>query len=210
MCESINPYVGHLTYRDVQAAQKYAIMKIMYEQAQKYKNLQWVNSNEDGSPNYYCPIKSDGTKLDCKDGYVRIANKQECQAMSNFDQYMEEDDLLKIKPGANSKYYLEWREPENQCYMGNPFYRKKCITGNFDPTIKGNEILNSTLNYDESKATCYITKDYCDRIGKSNYIPGPGPNGDGGTCELTGGQKALDFVLGSTFAQGILGGACFK
>jgi hypothetical protein len=207
MCDPLDPYTsGQLTGKDLANARKYAIMKAMFNNAKKYTGkLEWVNSNQDGSPNYRCP---DGLK--CYDGHVRIANKQECISRRNnfLKNYMEND---KYESSAVNGWYLEWRtgqNPKGDCYLGNSNYRKNCETGVFDNQDKDKAKGKGTLYYDEDNARCMLTPAYCSAIGKKNYVPGPGPNGYGGSCELDNNQKALDFFFGATATKYLSTGTC--
>ena len=209
MCDPLNPYTsGQLTGKDLNNARKYAVMKAMYNNVKKYPGkLEWVNSNQDGSPNYRCP---DG--LTCYDGHVRISSKQECMAGRKdfLTNYMKDDNYT---PSAVNGWYLEWQpnpnNPNNgECYLGNSNYRKNCDTGIFDSSDKDKAKGQGTLYYDEDQARCLLTPAYCSAIGQNVYTPGQGPNGYAGICELSGTQKALDFIFGSTLTQVFDGGAC--
>lgn len=209
MCDPLDPYTsGQITGKDLANAKRYAVMKAMYNNVKKYPGkLEWVNSNQDGSPNYRCP---DG--LTCYDGHVRIANKQECLSLRKdfLKNYMQDDNY---QPSAVNGWYLEWRSEQNDpnkgdCYLGNSNYRKNCDTGVFDKNDKSTPRGAGTLFYDDSQGRCFLTPSYCSAIGKNTYIPGPEPNGYGGTCELDKNQKALDFFFGQTATQIFDGGAC--
>ena len=207
MCDPLNPYTsGQITGKDLANARRYAVMKAMHANVNKYPGkLEWVNSNQDGSPNYRCP---DG--LTCYDGYVRIASRQECLAQRKdfLKNYLQDDNY---RPSAANGWYLEWiTDPNNpnkgDCYLGNSNYRKNCDTGAFDG--KSNARGAGTLFYDEDQGRCMLTPAYCSAIGQNVYNPGPGPKGYGGTCELDNNQKALDFFFGETATQFFDGGAC--
>ena len=208
MCDPLNPYTsGQITGKDLNNARKYAVMKAMYNNVKKYPGkLEWVNSNKDGSPNYRCP---DG--LTCYDGHARISSKDECHAQRKdfLEKYLKDDNY---QPSASNGWYLEWRSDANntngQCYLGNSNYRKNCDTGIFDPSDKEKARGQGTLFYDEDQSRCMLTSAYCSAIGQKVYTPGPGPNGEGGSCELDNNQKALEFVFGSTISQIFDGGAC--
>lgn len=211
MCEE-GSISGYITSKDIQNAMKYAKMKIMYDQVQKYQDqLSWIWTNEDKTPNYNCP-----QELNCPDGYVKIKKRKECERLSNAND--KNQDVI-------NGFYLEWRptdpnndagpESENgQCYLGNLKYRQSCQTGNFmndnDHNVKG-------LYYDELSGRCFITPEYCKNTGQLAYNP-PANNipeyirkqNFGGSCNLSNNQKALDFFFGSTVARGLLGGKCFK
>jgi hypothetical protein len=206
MCDSANSINGYLTAVDLDNARKYARMQILYNQAKKYKDkIVWIDKNSDGSSTYYCP-----PGLDCKDGYVRIATSDECYNNSNFNKEL----------GPVNGYYLEWHSDkgvpnEGQCYLANPTFRKMCESGNFDKSDKGVD----GLYYDLYSGRCFITDTYCHNTGQLSYVkPSPDAIPDyiinrhnaGGSCDLTGGQKALDFIFGDTIAKGLLGGKCFK
>ena len=207
MCDPLDPYTsGQLTGKDLANARKYAMMKAMYNNSKKYpEKLEWVNTNQDGSPNYRC---LDG--LTCYDGYVRIANKKECMAQRQdfVNKYMKDDSY---QQSAVNGWYLEWRtdqNPKGECYLGNSSYRKNCETGVFNPDDKDKAKGKGTLFYNEDQGRCMISSAYCSAIGKNTYIPGPYPNGYGGSCELDKNQKALDFFLGATATQLISGSSC--
>jgi len=206
MCDPLDRYTsGQITGKDLANARKYAIMKAMYNNVKKYPGkLEWRNSNQDGTPNYRCP---DG--LTCYDGYVRISSKEECMAQRKdfLKNYIQDDTY---QPSAVNGWYLEWITSQNngECYLGNVDYRKNCDTGIFDNNDKSKARGPGTLYYDEDQARCMLTPAYCSAIGKNTYIPGDGPKGYGGTCELDNNQKALDFFFGSTITQIIDGGAC--
>jgi len=206
MCDTAGAINGYYTPTDMKNATTYARMKILYERVLKYPNkIIWVDNNADGSSSYICP-----PNLTCKDGYVRIANETECSSLSN--KSTEEEN-------ADNGYYLEWRSKnpssgEGQCYRGNSKFRKSCELGNFanDETypVKG-------LYYDTYSGRCFITPEYCSNIGEKGYIEPTDNIPDyirqknyGGSCELSGSQKFLDFIFGDTFAKGIIGGKCFK
>lgn len=218
MCEQ-GSISGYITSKDIKNAMKYAKMKIMYDQVQKYQDkLSWVWTNEDHTPNYNCP---DG--LNCPDGYLKIKNKKECQLVGNNRDENTQDII--------HGHYLEWRpndpnkdnsleSEDGQCYFGNYRYRKSCESGKFN---NSEETKNDTKNnvkglyYDESSGRCFITNSYCENTGQLAYNP---PANDipeyirkqnmGGSCNLSTGQKALDFFFGQTVARGLMGGKCFK
>lgn len=209
MCDPLDPYTsGQITGKDLANAKRYAIMKAMYNNVKKYPGkLEWVDTNQDKSPNYRCP-----NGLTCYDGHVRIASKEECLSLRKdfLKNYMQNDDY---QPSAVNGWYLEWRTDQNDpnrgnCYLGNSNYRKNCETGIFDQSDKSKARGAGTLFYDDTQGRCFLTPDYCSAIGKNTYIPGSGPNGYGGTCELDKNQKALDFFFGSTATQIFDGGAC--
>ena len=232
MCDAPGALTGYFTSVDMQNAQKYARMKILYEETQKYKDrLKWVDSNSDGSPNYYCPPGL----TDCKDGYVRIANKTECQNISVSDNQDIDDE------NADNGYYLEWRtgndnngnkidpkssqaETNGQCYRANARFRKQCKSGNFSEDGSVSPVPG--LYYDDNTGRCFITQKYCKHIGDLSYGP-PSDKipeyirkmrysddddgaGFGGYCNMNGGQKFADFIFGETVARGVFGGKCFK
>lgn len=219
MCDAPGALTGYLTSVDMQNAQKYAKMKILYEESQKYPGLKWVNSNTDGSPNYYCPPGL----TDCKDGYVLFANRTECETLSNLNQFRDNSDP---EENADNGYYLEWRasdgdspidpkspeaETTGQCYRASGKFRLQCEKGNFAnddeiPPVNG-------LYYDNNTGRCFITQKYCGNIGDLKYNA-PADNippyisamNYGGSCDMTGGQKFADFIFGETVARGIFGG----
>lgn len=207
MCDPLDPYTsGQLTGKDLANARKYAIMKAMFNNVKKYPGkLEWVNSNQDGSPNYRCP---DG--LTCYDGNVRISSKEECIARRNnfLQNYIENDNY---ESSAVNGWYLEWRtgqNPRGDCYLGNSNYRKNCETAVFDKNDKDKAKGKGTLYYDEDNARCMLTPAYCSAIGKNKYNPGSGPNGYGGSCELDKNQKALDYFFGATATKYLSTGTC--
>lgn len=217
MCDSVGSVKGPKTQKDLSNAFKYASMKILYNKVKNYPNLSWVPTNEDNSPTYYCP-----SGLTCLDGSVRINSKQECDKLSNFDQYKGDNP----DPSPDNGFYLEWRPDSlndingsGNCYLGSPYFRKECEEGKFDPNDKISEGNPGSLRYDENTGRCFITQKYCQAVGKLGYNPPSSSdnipdyirsNNDGGSCDLSGGQKALDFIFGSTVAQGLIGGKCFK
>jgi hypothetical protein len=221
MCDSVGSVKGPKTQIDVNNAFRYASMKILYDRVKNYQNLSWVPTNQDNSATYYCPS---GLKNPCLDGSVRINSKKECDRLSNFDQYR--GDNANPDPSPNNGFYLEWRpdsldkiDGEGNCYLGSPYFRKQCEEGKFDPNDKTSKGNPNTLRYDENTGRCFITQKYCNSVGKLGYDPSSSnayipayirKDNDGGSCDLTGGQKALDFIFGSTISQGIIGGKCFK
>ncbi len=216
MCDSSASIKGYLTSKDVLNSQKYAQMKIMHEMAnspQYSDKLEWVDARSDGTSTYYCP-----PGLVCKDGYVRIKNKVECERISNFAQYKNEDDP---SPSPDKGYYLEWKTDSSgnngQCYLGNADFRRTCETGNFDRSDKDYRkyiIKNGNLRYDTNTGKCTITKQYCESTGQFGYLAPPAtadnPNGYGGSCTLSTGQKWLDYFFGTTVSRGLYGEKCFK
>lgn len=226
MCDSIGAITGYLTYKDVQNAITYAKMRIMYDQIKNVYSdkLKWVPANPDGSTDYRCPP---GLEQNCKDGRARIKDKTVCDGLSVIDRFLQNPDTDIFDPDIG--FYLEWRSPDNsptngQCYLGNPFFFKMCKTGNFS---NDDEHRVDGLYYDENSGRCFITQDYCKNTGQLAYndatkdVPSylstaKDANGNliapmpGGSCELTGGQKALDFFFGETVARGLAGGKCFK
>jgi hypothetical protein len=214
MCDSSSSIKGYITSTDVRNAEKYARMKIMYEMSQlpEYQDkLEWVNLKNDGTSTYLCP-----PGLTCKEGYFRIKTKNECNRLSNFAQYMNSEEP---EPGPDNGYYLEWRNDNDgvgQCYLGNPDFRKTCMTGNFDPASpnygKG-VILNNGLRYDENSGRCLITRKYCDSTAQYGYKEPDSRSPlypDGGSCDLSAGQKWVDFFFGTTVSRGLYGAKCFK
>lgn len=235
MCDAPGALTGYFTSVDMQNAQKYARMKILYEETQKYKDrLKWVDSNSDGSPNYYCPPGL----TDCKDGYVLFSNRKECQSVSNLNQFRDNSNL---EENANNGYYLEWRarddnglpidpnspgaETNGQCYRASGKFRVECEEGNFGDDKKYSV---DGLYYDNNTGRCFITQKYCGNIGDLKYNP-PSDNippyiramkncnngkcddyGYGGSCDMNSGQKFADFLFGDTVAKGLFGGKCFK
>jgi hypothetical protein len=236
MCDAVDAVTGYLTSIDMQNAQKYARMKILYEQTQKYKGkLAWIDTNGDGSPTYYCPPGL----TDCKDGYARIAYKTECENISVSDiQDIENEN-------ANNGYYLEWRtgndnqgnkidptspeaETNGQCYRASAKFRSQCNSGNFSGDDKNHAPPVPGLYYDNNTGRCFITQQYCQNIGDLTYNPPsnnipeyirkmsrPGDDGIdgigfGGSCDMNGGQKFADYIFGDTVARGVFGGKCFK
>jgi hypothetical protein len=211
MCDPTTS-TAHITFVDMQNAYRYARMRVLYEQnqASPNKDLSWVWTNSDQTPSYTCP-----RGLTCYDGYFRINNRQKCQELGQkgFQQYRTADNAGTVKPSAQTGYFLEWRGSDagGDCYMANPVFAKQCMTNNFDnhPDNDGKKRATG-LFWDSGQGKCFITKDYCDSIGDASYKPGPEANGNGGVCELSAGQKAADFFLGSTVARGLIGGACNK
>ena len=233
MCDAPGALTGYFTSVDMQNAQKYARMKILYEQSQQYKDkLKWVDSNSDGSPNYYCPPGL----TDCKDGYIVFANKTECQSISNLQQFRDDSNP---EENADNGYYLEWRTNDNkidpnskkaettgQCYRASGKFRLQCEQGNFADDKK---YPVEGLYYDNNTGRCFITQKYCKHTGDLKYNP-PANNipsyissmkycdnqgncddyGYGGSCDMNGGQKFADFLFGETVAKGVFGGKCFK
>lgn len=226
MCDAPGALIGYLTSIDMQNAHNYARMKILYNQSQNYKDkFVWVNTNSDGSSNYYCP-----KELDCKDGYVRIANKKTCQELSTFDKLFDSTSNYPDE-NANNGYYLEWRSPSNidpsskeadtigQCYRASGDFRLKCVNGDFSG---GSANPVPGLYYDNNSGRCFVTRNYCRNVGDLSYNP---PNdsvpfyikskkdsdddpGYGGSCELNTGQKISDFIFGDTITRGVFAGKC--
>ncbi len=224
MCESIGAIAGYLTSKDVQNAITYAKMRVLYDQVKNVYSdkLIWVPANPDGTTDYRCPP---GLEQNCKDGGVRIKDKTVCDNLSISDRYLQNSNINLFDPDIG--FYLEWRSPDNsptngKCYLGNPVFLKMCKTGTFKEDDKVNG-----LYYDENSGRCFITQEYCKNTGQLAYneatknVPSylsnaKDANGNiikpmpGGSCELTGGQKALDFFFGETVARGLDGGKCFK
>jgi len=222
MCDTAGAISGYYTPKDMQNARIYARLSIMYDRVSKYPNLKWIDTNVDGSPNYNCP-----PGLTCKDGYVVIANEDECNRMSN------ESIDVDIEENADNHYYLEWRSKDGpnsagkgQCYRGNKRFRKMCESGDFVGDGKTAPV--NGLYYDTYSGRCFITPTYCGNVGDLKYdspsdsdpnIPSylknkldknGNPYSIGGVCDMNGGQKFADFIFGQTVARGIFGGKCFK
>lgn len=203
---------GIVTYKDIQNSLYYARMKIIYEQLndpKKNKDLSWVWTNSDKSPSYSCP-----SGLTCYDGYVRINNKEKCSELGakGFNQYSLAENPYEVIPNAKNGFFLEWKgdEKTGECYMGNPYFKKQCLTNNFDNHPPDDKRRGKGLYWDDNQGRCLITKDYCDSIGynKDAYKPGPEANGNGGTCELTGWGDVGQFIFGQTITRGVFNSGC--
>jgi hypothetical protein len=221
MCDTAGAINGYYTPKDMQNARIYARLKMIYERVSKYPNLKWIDTNVDGSPNYNCP-----PGLTCKDGYVEIANEEECNRMSN------ENIDVDVEENADNHYYLEWRSKigpnsgKGQCYRGNMRFRKMCEKGDFVDDGKTSPV--DGLYYDTYSGRCFITPTYCRNVGELKYdspsdtdvnIPSylknkldknGNPYSIGGVCDMNDGQKVADFIFGETVARGVFGGKCFK
>jgi hypothetical protein len=46
-----------------------------------------------------------------------------------------------------------------------------------------------------------MTQAYCNAYGNDNYQPGNGPNGSGGTCQLSSGRTVSDALFGKTITS---------
>jgi hypothetical protein len=132
--------------------------------------------------------------------------------------------------GRSSKVFDFSNSDNGDCYMENFIYKKACEDGFYRPDEKsvgskncetcGSQVKN-TLKYEPDTGRCLITQDYCHAAGFTKYTA---PNGvdfstaelfrskpplpPGGKCELGAGQRVADLFIGSTFARGIVGGAC--
>lgn len=205
MCDA-NSVTSHITSEDIKAAQLYARMKLLREKtlalSQNVKDVQWVDRFADKSTSYRCP-----NGLTCYEGGPRIMTLNECKRMNKYD--------ISKPPGPQNGWYLEWRD--NNCYLGNFWYRQKCDCnfGDYNNDTKQCEgSAKGKLRWYDDDATggkCLITQDYCSNYGYNNYEPGPYTNGDGGNCAMTTGENVVDFIFGDTITRGLFyGNACTK
>ena len=152
--------------------------------------------------------------LKCYEGTIRIANKQECLSKSKYisdastvKQYLN---FLKWLPPLNNindpyKYSFDTsKSDKGDCYYGNWWFKDRCLNSFTDDGDPAYGQIKGKLKYDEDVGRCLITREYCQATGQAAYEPPPGGDEStpGGTCELNGGQKALDFFLGQTAARG--------
>lgn len=218
MCDP-NTATGHVTFKDIQNSFYYARMKLTYEQFNKdenaKKNLDWVSTNSDHSSSYTCP-----PNLTCYDGSLRINNKSKCNELGarGLSPYLKVYDdskdgiknIYNVKPDAKNGYFLEWRgsdETTGECYMANPYFYVQCKENNFDNHEKSSKKDVGGLKWDQGR--CLITKEYCNNAGFNDiaYEPGNLPNGDGGTCNLSGWGSVSDYIFGETITRGLFNGA---
>ncbi len=135
-----------------------------------------------------------------------------------------------FEDGKTFKKFDTNRMNEGDCYFQNFLFKSQCQNSFYDPkeqswaskgvcTTCGSQLIG-TLKYDDDTGRCLITQKYCHAAGFNKYTAEDGrsetreifrdnlPLPDGGKCELGTGQKFADFFIGSTFARGVVGGAC--
>ena len=174
----------------------YATNRLLKEKTDKYietnpNKIRWDDKSVTGKTSYYCPPGLTG----CFEGKPVISTKAECDNQSKF---RDTDDGT--MPSNKNGWFLEWREGEdNNCYYGDYAYMQHCKK-------MGDE--SGPLNYDRTTHRCLMTEDYCTNFGYGDYTKGNSTNGDGGTCELSGGQTVMSYLgLGNTLTRF---GACLK
>jgi hypothetical protein len=189
-----------ITGDDFANAITYAKMRLLKEKTDALSktnpNVQWTDDFSDKSVSYNCPSGLSGP---CVQGYPRIVSKTECQTIGPYNPNDP-------KQGADPlQYYLEWREKEGNCYLGNWAFRNACSS-----LPQGGK--TGHLRWDTDTRNCNMTRDFCDVNGFLDYEPGdrgaPG-SGDGGTCQMTTSQDIAS-IFGNTFARGVVGGGCWK
>jgi len=201
-----------ITGVDIANANKYATMKLMRKKMEAYNAtqraahpntpdpLEWVNRYPGGKQTSY-PCDFNNTNLNCYEGGIRIATKQECDARSHytFDPFKPDNEAN--QPNAKNGWYLQWLPPattkkENSedgshinvmswdtspqgiangdCYMGNFIYRSSCETAFSDPEQPAPTFLIDKLNFDKTTGTCQISKSYCNEAGFNKYVDSNG------------------------------------
>lgn len=185
----------------------------------KPEPLQWVHRYLNGQQTSYpCDMKNPNLK--CYEGVIRIANKEECKRVGKYVSYKDIDpvnaykDYMKftqwLPPSRNTNNYYDYdfdtsKIDRGDCYYGNWQYKDAC--DNFFIPQPDREEKKwafdrfQPLRFDEDTGRCMLTREYCVSTGQNAYTPGTGRNGEGGECELTGGQKAMDYLGGTTFAR---------
>lgn len=184
--------------------------------------LEWINRYPDGKQTSY-PCDMNNTGLKCYEGAVRIFNEDECNARSVYNpdatnpndyfKYLQWLPPLKNTTDPYSYNFDLSKRSQGDCYYGNWMYRNGCENAFMDKPTKDQqfevdkdnktkmwELLHNKLHFDDTTGQCLMSKDYCHSTGYGKYTSPDGTEDDvyGGTCSLTGGQKALEYVAGST------------
>lgn len=195
--------MAQFTSVDHRNAQTYAIMKILKSKTDNVIKqngaLVW-RENSSTISTYPCP-----KGLSCPDGIPAIATKDECMQKSMWDK--DPQSIPTVDPSTKNGYFLQWREDTKTCFIGNHLFRNECMSG--FPQNDEKVDAKSLPTYNKDTGQCLITKSYCDKFGYDSYTPGPLPNGDGGSCKLSGGMLVADALFGDTITRGVFGGGCF-
>lgn len=185
---------------DHRNAQTYALMKILKSKTDAIGgNIKWQDKSLTIST-YPCP-----KGLTCPDGTPVITTKDECMKRSTWDK--DPTSIPTVDPSVENGYFLRWQDDVGTCFIGNHLFRNACMSG--FPKDKEKVNAKSLPTYNKDTGQCLITKNYCDKFGYDSYTPGPLPNGDGGSCKMSGGMTVVDALFGDTLSRGVFGGGCF-
>jgi hypothetical protein len=249
MCDTTFKSTFPSTYTgiDIANANKYAAMKMLNKKMKEYNAtfraanpsitkdpLEWVHRYPQGKQTSY-PCDFNNTNLNCYDGQIRIATKEECNAKNHYHFDPNNPNDPNNTPSSKNGWYLQWLPPakttggdhphttwdtspsgmaNGDCYFGNYVFRNGCQTAFADPGEKVVPGLYDKLHFDTNTGECKTSQAYCKATGFNKYVDSEkdgneiGPNVYGGVCELGSGQKAADFFGGNTFARGLIGGGC--